>query len=140
MARRKTSGHQAPASSDNHQLRYRLVFRCLDLLEVALRVGIPWGVGALCVLWISRSVDGLAGRHTYADVGFRLLADIRVGEWVAYILGTGGVAYGLRQRKLLKQNIERLSAGKQRLEREIDPGRTSSGLTTKGETNPEDRR
>jgi hypothetical protein len=45
----------------------------------------------------------------------------------------------LKQRKLRRDVVERLSSRVPFLEKQLDPGRTSSKLTDRGDTNPEDR-
>lgn len=84
------------------------------------------------------SVTALAGTTTAADIGIKFLADVRVSEAVAWIFGGSGVAYGLRQRKLRRDTVERIQPRVEGLEKQIDPGRSSSKLTKRGETPPED--
>jgi hypothetical protein len=47
--------------------------------------------------------------------------------------------YGLRERRLRRQTTERFTQRNYKLEKLVDPNRTSSHLTTRGTTNPEDR-
>lgn len=82
-------------------------------------------------------VDSLSGLSTAADIQLSFLVDISV--YIAWLAGAGGVGYGLHQRKLRRDTVERLQARITELESEVDPGRTSSGLTGRGDTNPEDK-
>lgn len=79
-----------------------------------------------------------AGKYTFADIGISLLGDFRVSEALIYILGVGGIIYGYGERRLRLKAIERLANRQIELEKRIDPGRSSSGLTPQGTTRPED--
>lgn len=85
------------------------------------------------------TVKSLAGTYTFADIGIKVIGDFKVSEALSYLFGVGGVGYGLRERKLRRQTTERLTERNVTLEKLIDPTRTSSHLTTRGTTNPEDR-
>lgn len=87
--------------------------------------------------FLYRMVDSLAGLSTDADLQLSFLIDVSV--YLAWIAGASGVAYGAKQRKLRRDTVERLQIRITELEKEIDPGRTSSGLTGRGDTNPEDK-
>ena len=84
------------------------------------------------------SVDALSGRRTLAWIGVHFLAQVKVTVVLAWVVGVAGVLYGARQRKLRRDVIARLSGRIQELERSIDSRRTSSKLTVRGETRPED--
>ncbi len=120
------------------ELRAVRQYRTVDVIGSVLRDVIRWGAVCLCGYWMYRSVAVLAGRVTLADIGIRVLGSLRVSEALAWILGVGGVGYGARQRRLRRDTVERLSSRIQILERAIDPKRTSSKLTPRGETPPED--
>ena len=85
------------------------------------------------------SIDSLAGETTSADIGIRIIGNIKLSEVFAFLFGGGGVAYGLRQRTLRKSTIERLQERIKKLEEKKDPERSSSGLTPKGDTHPNDK-
>lgn len=98
-----------------------------------LQTLIRWG-GATAIAYFGySSIAVLAGQYTFADIGIGFLASIKVSESVAWIFGVGGVVYGTRQSKLRKDTVERLSGRIQTLERQHDPGRSSSKLTPRGE-------
>lgn len=94
------------------------------------------GFCAVCFYW---SIDSLAGRTTNADILMNILADIRFERVVAVTAGGGGIIYGARQRQLRLDTIRHFEAMKREQELLIDPSRTSSDLTSSGETNPLDR-
>lgn len=104
---------------------------------------IRWG-GALGIArYVYLGVVALAGHTTMADIGVKFVANVQVGQALAqalaWIFGGSGVMYGLRQRKVRRDAIGRLSPGHVERERTIDPKRSSSQLTERGETRPEDR-
>ena len=98
------------------------------------------------VAWQARiSVESLAGKTTFAS----FFAHFSKGEtesnvmtWVcrgcmaSAILGIG---YGLYMRWLLRRQIEKDTVHRQKLERIIDSKKSSSYLTSKGDTNPADQ-
>jgi hypothetical protein len=135
-------GHVAKAKSraelqaENRLLRrYRQGETVTSIVTTAIR----W-TGAIAISWIGYlCIQALSGQQTFADIGVSVLADVRISQALAWLLGGGGVAYGLGQRKLRRDTVERLQGRNQRLERERDPRRSSSQLTPRGETNPEDK-
>jgi hypothetical protein len=100
---------------------------------------IPWSAIVILGWFAYKSVEVLAGKTTLADIGVNVLANVNISvaiAWTASFLGTG---YGIRQRKLRKDTVERLQQRIQFLEGAIDPKRTSSTLTPRGDTRPEDK-
>ena len=87
-----------------------------------------------------RSVDTLAGRTTLASigVGISVLGKVYISEAVAWLFGVTGISYGLRQRALRHNVIARLSPAVREREQALDPKRTSSQLTERGRTKPQD--
>ena len=83
-------------------------------------------------------MDALAGKTTIANIFLKAIGNLTVSQSLAYILGAGGVAYGVGERKVRQKTIQRLQDRNQELEKRIDPHRTSSELTRRGETNPKD--
>jgi len=99
---------------------------------------IRWGGLVGLAYFAYRSVEVLAGGTTVADIGLKFLADVKISQLLSYTVAVGGGVYGWRQRKLRRDTVERLQGRIKELEKSIDPQRTSSGLTTRGATNPED--
>lgn len=112
--------------------------RMAEILGKVAIALIQWGGLALIALYTFKSVEALSGRHTAADIGIKLLANVTISKGLAYLLGVGGVGYGLRQRGLRRTTVERMHRRVRELEARHDPKRSSSGLTTRGETAPED--
>jgi hypothetical protein len=121
------------------ELRYRLYIRIIEVFGMVTHRAIPWlglyGCGYLAYL----SIKSLSGQVTLADIAIRFISDFRTSRGVAYLFGLGGIGYGVRQRKLRRDHIEQSSRTIEHLEKLTDPGRSSSRLTRRGETRPEDR-
>lgn len=89
-----------------------------------------------------RTIKELAGKNTFAELTFNSAINWIANDYMASALGLvfgfSGIYYGVREARLRKDAIERLSVYQERYERELDPKRSSSKLTTRGETRPED--
>jgi hypothetical protein len=117
--------------------RHSRFIQIVDSITRLSLVGIQWA-GLVGIMYFTyNSVSVLSGKATFADIGIRLIGDLKISEGLAYCLGSGGILYGLNQRRLRRQTIEHLSSRLRRYESQIDPNRTSSGLTPKGTTPPE---
>lgn len=92
-------------------------------------------VGALGYFAVLISRE-FAGQTTVAVADFVLR--MHLNEFAAAALGGSGIAYGVRQRKLRRDTVERLAKRITELEGRIDPQRTSSRLNPRGVTPPED--
>ena len=114
----------------NFQLQIFKIDRNATVKETAIR----FSSISLIALFAWLSIQDLAGRHTFADIGIRFIADFKISEGIAYIFGGGGIAYGLGERRLRRNRTEKLTARITELEKDIDTGRTSSLLTPHGTT------
>ena len=85
------------------------------------------------------SIDALSGKATSSNINVPFLANLRLRNLLPWVLALGAVVYGWRQRDLRKTTVERLQARIRDLERRYDPNRSTSGLTPRGDTNPEDK-
>lgn len=100
---------------------------------------VRWAAIVFIIRYAYLAIVALAGKQTDADIGVNFLADINVAVALAWSVAAAGTVYGLRQNKLRKDTVERLQQRIQSLEQQVDPKRTSSRLTQRGETRPEDR-
>jgi hypothetical protein len=120
------------------ELQYRFKLRVLDvagsIIQTAIRSGTWVGVAYL----LTTAVGRLAGKFTFADIGVRLLGDFRISEALAYVLAIGSGGWAWKERNAKRNTIDRLSRRIEQLEQQLDPGRTSSKLTRRGTTRPED--
>ena len=114
--------------------KVRLVERFADVLTSAMK----WGAIAFGSYCIYLSIDSLAGQDTFAKLGIQFMVNMTVSKWAAYIFGVGGMAYGWNERRLRRNTVVRLGPGRLEYEQRLDPKRSSSGLTMKGETSPEE--
>lgn len=62
----------------------------------------------------------------------------RVTTFLAIFLGVTGILYGLFERHRRRDAVEHMEGRIRSLEKCLDPNRSSSGLTTRGDTRPED--
>lgn len=85
------------------------------------------------------SIDALAGKETSALINLGVLGNVEVSLGLSITVTAISVAYALQQRKLRRDTVERLQLRITEFEKQIDPKRSSSQLTTRGETRPEDR-
>jgi len=103
-----------------------------------LTSAIMWTAIVFVVYFVYRTVGGLAGRTTMADIGIRVLGNFSVSSALAWSCGGSGVVFGLKQRRLRKNTISRLEGRLKCYEQLLDPSRSSSLLTPTGDTNPQD--
>ena len=133
MAKKKKTAPELQI--ENRMLRR---YRTMEAIVSVINNLVRWGGLVAIAYFTYLSVTALAGQRTIADIGIKFLADVRVSEALAWLFGGSGIAYGLRQRKLRRDTVERIQGRVQRFETNVDPRRTTSKLTTRGETRPED--
>jgi len=122
------------------QLEYMLKFRRIDVVQTVAVQVIRWGVLLGLGRYFYLTMAVLAGKQTLADIVIRLLANIKIGQGVAYLFDASGIIYGYGERRLRQKNIQRLAKSKNELERKLNPTRTSSNLSPRGTTRPGDER
>jgi hypothetical protein len=83
-------------------------------------------------------ISALAGNTTVAKIGLNVLGDVRLSDALGYVFGGSGIAYGIAQKRLRRRKTHHLQGRIKELETKFDLGRTSSGLTTHGDTHPMD--
>ena len=114
----------------------------LKLLDVINSLGskaIRWGVGLMMVYWLASAVKELAGQETYADIFLGFMGSLTIEKGLCYGVGAVGVEYGLVEKKFRRDRTENMAKRIQELEQGIDPERTSSNITVRGTTRPEDK-
>src|SRR5262245_57339945 len=126
MARKGIAGLSRPQLEE----RYRLLAgrRLMDGWFNLGYAAIKFGCIAFCAYQGWKAIDALAGQETLAQIGLRM--DVTI----SYAVAVSGAAYGLWQRKLRRDTVEELQRRNTFLERLIDPKRTTSGLSPRGET------
>lgn len=128
------------APSTEREQKLALSFKRTEAVAETVRTAIKWGSLVLIARYGFLATASLAGKQTVADIAMRFLGSLAVSKSIAYILGGGGVIYGIGQRQLRRKSIRRITKDKNDAERLIDPGRTSSELTETGTTQPGDER
>ncbi|NOX27851.1 MAG: hypothetical protein GXP21_06660 [Gammaproteobacteria bacterium] len=99
---------------------------------------IKWGAIVLLARYIYLSIDALAGNTTLADIGISFLGEVEVSVTIIVVTAVISVIYGFLQKKLRKDTVEKLQTRIIELELKIDPSRSTSNLTTRGDSRPED--
>jgi len=99
---------------------------------------IKYGAIAAIFYFIYLSIAVLAGQTTFASIGITILGNVTLSQSVAWIFGASGMIYGVNERRLRKKTVAKFQPRITELEKLIDAGRSSSTLTLKGDTNPED--
>jgi hypothetical protein len=129
-----------PPAGKEAELEYRLRYKRLDALVIISKSAIKYGFFAFCAYYAFRAIEVLAGKTTVSSIVFSILANFTVRETIYIILAGGGIIYGIGEREMRRRNIRRITDEKNALERILDANRSSSELTTRGTTKPEDRR
>lgn len=123
--------------------KFQLLSQSLDVFGRFLAQLPMWTAICIVVFFIHKDILALAGKETIAQFGFFLLADLRASKLFSHIVswavGLVGTTYGIRERNLRRRSISRITAHGIEVEKKLDPGRSSSHLTTKGTTRKEDR-
>jgi hypothetical protein len=91
------------------------------------------------VYFLFDAVKDFSGETTVANVLIRLVADLKINQWIGYIVGGGGLIYGRARTRQLKRTRREHADYIRSLELLVDPKRQSSRLNPFGETNENDR-
>lgn len=123
----------------NEDRRYRLFSRVIDGVFAFGRTGLIVLAAIVLGKYARDVLIAFAGKETAANLALSLIVKLQADRWFAYLFGAAGAGYGVVERQLRRRNIKRLTARTEELEKRLHPARTSSGLTPKGKTRPEDR-
>ena len=80
----------------------------------------------------------LSGKETDATIVLKLLADIKISRTLPYLFGIGCLVIAMLTERLRRETIGYMSKRISELEKRLDLRRSSSRLTEKGATRPED--
>src|SRR5690242_18223563 len=100
MRRERGGGSPRKPEPPELGLDHLVRLKKIDAIDANVRLIIRYGFLAVVAFFAYRAIDILAGKHTFADLGVRIFADVRIGNAIGYAVGGGGIAYGARQRKL----------------------------------------
>jgi hypothetical protein len=109
-----------------------------EQVGTVIQAMLKWSALAFAFWCFKEAVIAYAGKTSEANVIVSFLGTMEISNAIAWIFGAGGVAYGYKQRNLKAETVERLQSRIKELEKKFDSRRSSSQLTTKGETNPKD--
>ena len=119
-------------------MEYRIVLA--QSITKVVTTGFRYGAFAF-IAWMGfRSVQAVAGQITLAEisVGVKFLMSEEKSKIFSWAVGVAGAVYGWKQRTFRKDDVERRSQRIADLERKLDSRRSSSRLSKRGDTNPED--
>ncbi len=123
---------EPPSSSEG--FRFLLVIKIFDFLFKILKI---IGLWILC-RYTYFSVKELAGKTTIADFLFQYFTRESRYHWLPWVLVALFFVWAILERSLRLKKVASMQKHILELEKRLDPNRTSSMLTHKGETNPED--
>jgi hypothetical protein len=114
-------------------------FRRADGTASVVRVLSKWVPLAIIARYAYLAIAALAGQDTKAELLLSVLTEAELKVSLAWAIGGVGVLYGLVQRELRRQVIARYAPYLSQAELALDPARSSSDLTPRGDTPPDDR-
>jgi hypothetical protein len=130
LAGQKPRNKQGP--SDTAVEMYRIDQR-YQTSRTAIRTA-----GVVGAVWFGgQALAPLAGEDTALTLAFSILGDLKFTASVA--LTGAACAWAVVERTLRHRKTQYLQDRVIKLEEQLDPNRSSSGLTRKGQTNPRDR-
>jgi hypothetical protein len=120
---------------DGETIRH-IVTKTADVVRTLLRVG--GTVGVFYLIYVT--LTAFAGKTSSANLRFvaKVITSLRLDQVISYLAALVGLVYGLYERSLRRGYIEKFSGRIEELESRLDPGRSSSGLPSTGETRPDD--
>lgn len=113
-----------------------LAVKAPDIIQTAIRCGAF--VAMVYILYLT--ITPFAGEDSVADISLLLeiVTDLHLDDAIPWALAGGSSLWAYKERKLRRNDNERLSSRLKKYEEAADPGRQSSGLAPKGLTNPGD--
>jgi hypothetical protein len=136
-------GARRPQKAENRvpepELRYRLKLKRTEQFGTALYGLIKWGSIAFIAYQTRMAAVAFAGENTAATLALSIIGDIKTTHGIYITISGLSVVFGLRERHLRRLNSKNMGGHIERLEKLIDPNRTSSGITKSGTTRPEDK-
>jgi sulfite exporter TauE/SafE len=125
-------------SEQELQLRYKFRLKAVDSCVSIVNAVIKWGSLAFIAFMGRDSIFALAGKTTTAVFLADFGQSIELKEVITYTVGLLGVIYGLYERNTRQKKTQYLGDEIKKLELLLDPKRSSSKLTARGTTRPED--
>jgi membrane protein YqaA with SNARE-associated domain len=104
------------------------------------RTAIKAAAWVACAYIGFNAATAFAGQSTAVAISLILTALVDAKFALSIALAGAACAWAVAERLLRHRKVEQMQGRLKELEKKIDPGRSSSGLTTKGQTAPKDRR
>ncbi len=120
--------------SENSSIAFLFVYRIFNLLDKLVVATIYLG----CAYFAYLSIESLSGKTTLTNIALSYLAAKESDYGLPWILAFVFFIWAILERKERKRKVESLHKYNRELEARINPGRTSTGLLSNGETNPKD--
>jgi hypothetical protein len=116
----------------------RLEFNRINQRYSTIRTLVRAAGVVLVVFFMSQTLKSLSGQATSVIVSatLSLFADVKFA--LAITLAGAASVWAVAERMLRRRKVEYMQGRIRELEMRIDPNRTTSGLTTRGMTNPRD--
>jgi hypothetical protein len=128
---------RSPAAPLSARAREQVALLRVDHFYRTVRTAIRVSGGCFAAWCLYLSIDSVAGKTTALSVGLSFLWDVRLA--LAFSIAGSAILWATAERWLRHRKVEFMQGRIRELELKIDPRRTTSGLTTKGRTNPKDR-
>jgi hypothetical protein len=123
-----------PSVDPSTALEYYRIQQRYSAIRTAIR-SVAW----LAVAWLGfGAFKTFAGQTTSVAISLILNALVDLKFVVSIALTGTATAWALLERRLRLRKVETMQGHIKRLETILDPERSSSGLTTRGLTNPKD--
>ena len=117
-------------------LRLALIERAFPLLGAVVK----YGSYCFIAYFAFQALSQFAGESTQAALAFSYLTSEATGVTISISLTVNVMLYiwGRNEKKLRQSTVERLHGRIKELETQLDPKRSTSGLTARGTTHPND--
>jgi hypothetical protein len=135
MAKKKHGSAPRVITKEEFQHKSMVWIKSLSVVQsIANRLIIGGTILGCVYLGIYLPVQISAGKSTSINYLVNVAFDLKLHVWIAWAAGAGGVGLAVTERnKRLKERKEK-DERIEKLEQQIDPNRSSSGLSVDGES------
>jgi hypothetical protein len=113
-------------------------FAVIDLMGKLGGGLIKYGALVAMTYFSYKAVASLGGKETLAKIAVSLVTDLKMNQWLCYVLAGGSAVWALGERRLRRKKTTELTDRLREHEKKIDPNRSSSSLPPSGTTRTED--
>jgi hypothetical protein len=136
MATGNTPARHPTTKELNHDIRRLKIDRTAEIVRYLIK----YGSYALSTYFLSVSARSFAGETTLANFAVNLVGTMNVNEWGGWLIAGLCGAGWIRQRRVHHNYIQQYAPATKAKEMALHPGRSSSGLSERGDTHPGDKR